>query len=270
MTRLLLLIAILNASLCAALPKTANGNELQIGVFDDHQLYLDMSGPYRTGWAILNMAAERANIRIVPKPDAWARGLYELKSGHLDGVYGAIPNEERLVWAKFLLPLSYEQIYVYAPMASPLNKLDEIDMSTASVGVSKDSIQHNLANSLGFSEVYAILDRNVQFKLLQANRVDYLIYSSTFVNIYCAKFDSELRERCLKPLRPALSSRQFSVMYNKSSKTHNKLYQALDAALVDLYEQGVIQTLYRQHFAQESKAYEQWKTFWKQALDENN
>ncbi|MFD2166200.1 substrate-binding periplasmic protein [Thalassotalea euphylliae] len=238
----------------------AASERLNVGVFDEHAMYLKTSKPYQVGWQVLNRAANKAGLEIVPVEEAWARSIQELKKGNLDGVFGAMRSAEREQWAEFSLPLSNDAVHVFTHKSNSVNNLREIDLKAATVGVSKDSVQHKMAIELGFNNVYAIIDRNALYKMLVANRIDYLIFSDTFTHIYCHKYSEDANHHCLKPLEPALASNSMHLMYNANSNTRHEAFARLDEVLVEMKKSGEIKAIFKQIY-QDNSHYNVWAAF---------
>lgn len=235
-------------------------NQLTVGVFDEHPLYLKTSKPYAVGWEILSQAAQSANIELIPVEEGWARSIVALKNKRIDGIYGAMMSEERKEWANFSLPISSDLVYVFSEPNTTSTQLEQIDRNLASVGVSKDSIQHQLAIEMGFKNIYAIIDRNVLYKMLLAGRIDYLIYSDSFVNVYCYKYNKQQQQGCLQPVKPALASNTLHLMYLKNN-SKQPLYDKLNKALIALESAGTIKSIFEKYH-QSNEAYQAWFQQW--------
>ncbi|NMP31211.1 amino acid ABC transporter substrate-binding protein [Thalassotalea sp. M1531] len=239
----------------------ARSEQLKVGVFDEHQLYLKTSKPYRIGWDILMHAAAKSDISITPVEDAWARSLSDLSSGKIDGVFGAMKSPERIQWAKFSKPLMLDSVHIFTYQDSLVNEINSIDKKHAAVGVSKGSVQHKMAEELGFENIYAILDRNALYKMLIAKRIDYLIFSDSFINLYCYKYTQSKAPNCLKPLTPSLTENFMYVMFDKSSAHLDVSINKINRAIEQMVTNDEVKAIYLANYPNE-KAYNRWLKSW--------
>ena len=229
---------------------------LEVGVFDEHPIYMKTSVPYRLGWQLFLDAAQRADIEIIARQGAWARSINSIKLNELDGIYGAMKGDEREHWANFTLPLSYDSVHIFAKLERTTAALTDIDMESESVGVSKGSIQHEMARSLNFSNIYAIIDRNTIYKMLLAGRLDYIIFSTSMTNIYCYKYSPE-PTNCLKAVGEPLAINSLHVMYSQSNLKVQQHFKAINEQIRLMYESSEITTLFKQSKEGE-KMYSTW------------
>ncbi|WP_199610650.1 substrate-binding periplasmic protein [Flocculibacter collagenilyticus] len=280
-------------------------SQLEISVFSDHDAFLSNSGPYYLGWAILNEAAVIAKIKLVPAHNSWTRSLTRLKSGSLASVYGAIYTEERAKWAMFSLPLSSDSIHIFAHNTNASNVLADIDLVNSVVGVAKDSVQSHYAKQLGFQNIYDTADALTLFKMLRAQRIDYLIFSHSSAIIYCKNEQSPVakvafaddKQPTMKPISPSSHGHTSLLVHTKSrvdrdqsclkkvgqplvvngihviSRRDNldtiKLIKKLDNAIQKMHVNKRIKSLYKQ-FGYSENEYKSWLSIYNRAMRSND
>ena len=151
---------------------------LKVMIYNDHDAYFYHGRAYRTGWLLFSEAAKRANIILKLKEDAWLRSTAFMKEGKVDVVFGALYNNERTKWAVFSAPVAIDNVYVYATKPH----IGEKQFSVSSVGVVKGSLHEKFAQQLGFGHVYSSLHNSTIFRMLEAARLDFVIYSETIMS----------------------------------------------------------------------------------------
>ncbi len=244
-------------------------NSLTIGIFNEHEIYIETSAPYAIGWKLLTVAAARENIELETIRETWTRSLSALDSEQFDGVYGAMITTERLKWGRFSVPLSYDEIHIFAQPDNPVESKEQINKSTDAVGVTKDSIQHDMARELDFSNIYAIVDRSSLYKMLLAGRLDYLIYSDTFINTYCFGYHKKKEENCLKSVGKPLSINSIHVLYKKGNLSAQPLADRIDQQIGQLYESKYVESLFKQ-YPLGDRLYNTWENLYKTARSQQS
>lgn len=222
---------------------------ITVAVFDEHELYLKYSQNYRVGWAVLNEAAKNANIALQSSPQVWARAISGLETGKFDFVYGAAYTEDRAVWAGYSLPLFFDSTQIFARKASTKKTIDDINKDNDIVGVSKDSINHTFAKSLGFRNIYAIANRGTIFNLLMQERIDYMITIRAFIEVYCNTMVAKQFDECVSLVGEPISFHGGHLMHTqknvKASDQVARLNQEIwllidsDKARAIFYENGL-------------------------------
>ncbi len=257
---LFLLVFLGGHNVCYSTDSTFN-----VGVFDENNVYLETSVPYRIGWQIFIKASKKANLKIVVHPGAWTRSLKALKSNDLDALYGAMKTEERQAWAYFSLPVSYDTIQIFSEPNNPISVVSQIDKKSQTVGVTKDSIQHGMAKALNFSNIYPIVERDSLYKMLLAGRLDYIIFSNSLTNVYCYKYTLK-GVGCLKAIGEPLAENSMHIMYSQSNQSVYEKRTKIDKQIHLMYQSGEIKNIFGQYRDGKSM-YSTWRRFYLADID---
>ncbi|WP_102795173.1 substrate-binding periplasmic protein [Bowmanella denitrificans] len=198
MHHVLLVICLLLTSLAVIAEE-----RVRIAVFDEHSEFLVTHTGYGLAWEILELAAEQADIVLLPQESSWTGALNRLHAGKVKMIFGVLKTKERQSWLQFSLPLGQDKIRVFTGPENIINQVEDIDFTTARVGVSAKSVSEQHARALGFKHIYAIRERGNLFQMLSSGRLDYLIFGEAFVGYFC-KTAMANSSSCLKPLLPVL------------------------------------------------------------------
>jgi ABC-type amino acid transport substrate-binding protein len=236
----------------------AADKQLRVVVFENHQNYLDASHSYALAWDVFNLAAEQAGIELLSQEDAWIRSIKSLQDHKVDVVFAAVKNAERAQWAKFSLPLAYDHIVLLESLNKDTDKIADIDFETASVGVTRNSVQEQMAKDIGFKNIYSTVDRNQIYKMLEYERLDYLLYSQSISNFYCMQYHFSQKKNCLKVVGKPLQQIEVHGMYVSENSRANSLVSAINKVLKELDHDHWIAPLFKSHgFSRE--VYQQWQ-----------
>lgn len=242
--------------------------QLTINVFDEHELYLQYSRSYSVAWQIMQAAAQKADIELVPFPEVWIRSISFLKQQKsVNAVFGAMPSKERENWTSFSAPLALENISAYTLPDSKLDSLNTLldNKAAIDIGVTRGSIHENLANQLGFSYVFTFTDRNKVFEMLEANKLDAIVYTHALTSFYCGKFKKLTNNSCLKEIKPAIEESTLHFMFNKADKNTQETVSLIHKKINHLYKSQRIKELFL-HNGYKASDYSTWEQKYKNWL----
>lgn len=202
-----------------------------IAVFEDHNRYVQSAKSYGLSWHLFNAGAQKAGYKLEMFPTSWRASMQRVQNHRVDLVFAALKSEEREQWATFSLPLIAEGTALFAHPSSPVNSVDDIDFAKDIVGVSAKSIQETLAYEMGFRNVYATVDRPQLYRMLAAERLDYLFSGISVINYYCMHFSPNKNPNCMKQVSPIYNRNSVHVITlstnQRSVDTLNDINQAL-------------------------------------------
>lgn len=257
----LLCLLWLPVSLFAQVPVTAS-----IAVFEDHDKYVDASSSYGTAWGLLKLAADHQGIELYPESSSWSAAMKRLKAQRVDLVFGAFQTAERQTWGTFSLPLSEEGSAIFAAPDNPITSIDDIDLATATIGVSANSVQEEIARELGFVNVYASTARPQLYAMLNEGRLDYLLFGQSIVAYYCFNFTTTPQQACMKQVGPALLPSWVRVMTATQNQRAQQLITALNEGLMAIRHTQAARNVFLQH-PDAAERHQRWVTQLKQETD---
>lgn len=222
----------------------ASNSSLRVLIYNDHDSYVHHGRAYRTGWSLFSDAAKRAEITLELKEEPWLRATSLLKEGKVEVVFGALYNEKRNSWATFSAPVAIDNVFVYATKPH----IGEKDFNLSSVGVIKGSLHETFANKLGFSQVYSSIHNKTIFRMLNADRLDFVIYSETVMSSYCKdKVQSNsLLKTCMYQTGQPLATLPIHALFRKNMVNDNR-YKAINEQILLLYKTGAVKKLFEQN-----------------------
>lgn len=180
------------------------------------------------------------------EPVVWVRAITLLKKQKSDYlVFGTLPSEERKQWATFSNPLSIEHIALYSRLDSTL-VADHIPAQSADliIGVTKGSIHHSIAVENGFKNVVTFSNRNTVFEMLEAEKLDAIIYTNALTSFYCGKYYLLENNSCVKKIGEPFKKTTLHFIYDKNrANTHLKVSK-IQHEVLKLYQQGFVKKLF--------------------------
>ena len=247
-----------------------SAQNLRVNVFDEHELHLKYSRSYSVAWQIFQMAANNADIQLIPYNEVWIRSISFLKQHKgVNVVFGAMPSEQRKAWTTFSAPLAVEHIAAYAKHDSPYSSFSALKSNKhiVNLGVTRGSIHQDLAKEFGFKYIHAFTDRNKVFEMLDAGKVDALIYTHALTSFYCGKFKNVKNNQCLKQLDKPIQNSTLHFMFNISDQTTALAVEKIQHQIKPLVEGNILQKLFKET-GYTSDDYLFWQTKYKQWLIE--
>ncbi|MCU7553098.1 transporter substrate-binding domain-containing protein [Alteromonas sp. ASW11-19] len=245
-------------SLFAQVPATAS-----IAVFEDHDKYIEASRSYGTAWGLIKLAADHQGIALQPQSTSWSAAMNRLQAQRVHLIFGAFQTAERQAWGTFSLPLSEEGSAIFTTPDNPIDRIDDIDMATATIGVSANSVQDEIARELGFVNVYASTARPQLYSMLEEGRLDYLLFGQSIVAYYCANFTATPHEACMKQIGPALLPSWVRVMAASDNRIAKQLIASLNEGLMAIRHTQAARDIFSK-YPNAALRHKQWLTQLKQ------
>lgn len=225
-------------------PLLALSTTLKVGLYDNHDEYLQYSKAYKLNWLIFIEAADELELNLQARPYVWLRALSFIEEKELDVLVGAYYTKQRHRFAHYSLPLSIDYVYLYVNRQRLFNA--PIDYKNGIIGVTSKSIGDDLAKQLGFNNIYEKSASEQVFRLLRNNRFDYAIFSESVAAKHCHVNTSENQTSdCITPKKPALLTNSFHTIYSRTSRNIN-LAQQLDLIVEKMRISGRLRELHRE------------------------
>lgn len=189
-----------------------NGGQNWYPFFDHHQ-----PGRYGIIGDIVYEAAGRTNVKLkLAAPSSWKRLLFDLKSGRLDIVAGALKTEERQKAFQFSVPVHHTQLNIFIKKETGFEFSTKEDLQGKrgvlirgmSIGESFDN--YALSNLI----IEETTNTSSLFRMIYAGRVNYGIF-------YLHSGQNELKRINLEgkvvPLSPPISQEPIYIAFSKNS-----------------------------------------------------
>lgn len=191
---------------------SVNGGQNWYPFFDHHN-----PGRYGIIGDIVYEAANRSGVSLkLAAPSSWKRVLFDLKSGRLDIVAGALKTEERQKAFQFSVPVYHTQLNVFVKKEpnfqftgkEDLRGMRGVLIRGMSIGESFDN--YALSNLI----IEETTNTSSLFRMIYAGRVNYGIF-------YLHSGQNELQRINLTgkivPLSPPISQEPIYIAFSKSS-----------------------------------------------------
>lgn len=190
--------------------------------------------------------AEKLGLDVKFQPIAWSSKETEIKSGRIDVIWnGFTVNEERE--KQFLFSHNYminKQI-VIVKSSSPYNTMEDLlnnanlkiacqSGSTAEGAIEKSDLKAKTKIGIDDNDIAVTQE-------LASDRVDCVVMDSVMANY---KFGNNSDYRILNNIE--LATENYAIGFRKSE---TEFRDAVNKALVDLYNEGVVETIFNKYFA---------------------
>jgi ABC-type amino acid transport substrate-binding protein len=214
-----------------------------VALYENHDDYYNYSRSYKLNWDLLKLAAENESITLKAEPYLWLRGLNSIESNKVDVLIGASFSKERKKIGYFSQPLSVDNIYLYSKQLKYL-ALEQLITKRAIVGVTTKSIGEELANKLGFIDVYRKSSSYKVFDLLIKDKIKYAIFSESVANKHCILTQPEVFNKdCITPMQPPLATKTLHALYNQTPRVKG-IAKRIDSAIDKLIISGKVRELF--------------------------
>ncbi|MEW9798479.1 substrate-binding periplasmic protein [Alteromonas sp. CYL-A6] len=236
---------------------TGMAETADIAVFDDHEKYVEAASGYGVSWQLLALAAKQQGIELQTQPSSWDAALKRVKAKKTDLVFAAFKTADRAVWAAFSLPLYKEGSAIFARPDNPVQRIEDIDVQTSTIGVSSASVQEMLAQELGFKNIYGSRARMRLYTLLQNERLDYLLFGQSILSYYCLNYTKEKNRHCMKQIGEPLQSARIHVLTDKTNQRATQLLVRLNAGLQAIKNTPEARAVFEQ-YGLDASEHQQW------------
>ncbi|MFC3094399.1 hypothetical protein DRW07_14075 [Alteromonas sediminis] len=228
-----------------------------ISVFEDHERYVIASDAYGLSWRLLEVAAEHAEIKLLPEESSWKASMNRVKAHKVDLVFAAFKTAERSKWATFTLPLLSEGSGLFTRHNHSASTLNDIDFESSIVGVSAKSLQETMALEMGFKNIYASVKRQQLYRMLQQQRIDYLFFGESIINYYCLFIDSSRQRGCMKRVGNLYQFNTIHALTDTTNSASVALLARINQALMALAQEQDVKQLFLDYEFDETQ-YHHW------------
>ncbi|WP_164084756.1 substrate-binding periplasmic protein [Alteromonas flava] len=224
-----------------------SGNTLSIAVFEDHERYVEASSSYGLSWQLFSYAAEKAGFSLELYPSSWRASMSLLQNEKVDLVFGALRTKDREQWAIFSVPLITEGSALFVESSSSIKQFSDIDTKTMMVGVSANSVQADLARSLGFENIYETIDRPQLYDMLAAKRLDLLFFGTSIIDYYCTHFNDSQSSQCMRQVSPLYATDSVHVIALSTNSQSVEKLALINQTIVANQHSKVVYGLFEQY-----------------------
>ncbi|WP_159821848.1 substrate-binding periplasmic protein [Colwellia sp. 20A7] len=216
---------------------------LSVALYVNHDDHLKLSRSYKLNWQLLKLAAESEGITLDAKEDLWLRGLNFIKEKKLDALIGVYYSEERENFSYYSQPLTIDNLYLYSQKPHSLT-LKDINKHQDIVGVTTKSFAEQIAQEIGFTNIYHKSSSEKVFDLLIKGRLQYAIFTESLANKHCnLPPPKKLKQNCIYPMKPPLMTKTIHTIYNKTPRVIN-IAKRLDSAIDKFIDEGKVKILF--------------------------
>ncbi|MBU2972453.1 transporter substrate-binding domain-containing protein [Pseudoalteromonas sp. C2R02] len=241
---------------------------LSVALYENHDDYYKYSRSYKLSWDLLKLATEQKGITLKAEPYLWLRGLNSVESNKVDALLGVSFSEDRKKIGYFSQPLSVDRINLYSKQSKSLT-LEQLITKKVLVGVTTKSIGEELANKLGFMQVYRKSSSFKVFDLLIKDKIQYAIFSGSVANKHCMIMELEvLNESCMTAMQPSLATTTMHALYNQTSRVKG-IAKEIASAIDKLINSGKVKELFLESNYSEQE-YKDWVKLRDDWLNQNN
>jgi hypothetical protein len=241
---------------------------LSVALYENHDDYYNYSRSYKLNWDLLKLATENEGITLKAEPYLWLRGLNFIESNKVDALIGVSFSEERKKIGYFSQPLSVDNIYLYSKQSKSLT-LEQLITKKVLVGVTTKSIGEELANKLGFMQVYRKSSSYKVFDLLIKDKIQYAIFSDSVANKHCMIMELKVfNENCITPIQPPLATTTMHALYNQTSRV-KIMAKSIASAIDKLINSGKVKELFLESNYSEQE-YKDWVKLRDDWVNQNN
>jgi ABC-type amino acid transport substrate-binding protein len=227
----------------ALFPIISFAETLKVALYENHDDYYNYSRSYKLNWDLLKLATENEGITLKAEPYLWLRGLNSIESNKIDVLIGVSFSEERKKIGYFSQPLSFDKINLYSKQSKSLT-LKQLITKRVLVGVTTKSIGEEVANKLGFMDVYRKSSSYKVFDLLIKDKIQYAIFSGSVANKHCMMMEPKMfNEDCITPMQPPLATTTLHALYNQTSRVKG-IAKSIASAIDKLITSGKVKKLF--------------------------
>lgn len=245
------LLLIFSSQMCAA-------QKIAIAVFEPHESLLKASTAYGLSWDILQLAAQEAQIQLVPQQSSWDGAISRLTNNKVELIFGVLKTPERERWLSFSYPLVPEGSMLYTLPSNPFNALSQIDIQQVTIGAVDKSLHQKQAARMGFTQIYPVNDSANLYQMLQGGRLDYVVLGTTLARFYCQNESRDYGVDCLKPVGDVLVYTNVYVASLKENEEAKQVLHSLDNGIKKVCHSPGIARLFEQH-GFSKRDYRQWR-----------
>jgi len=186
---------------------------------------------------VIKEIGERIGIKIILQSHPWKRLLKKIKDGDLDCVFSAFKTPERLEYMSYTnVPIHVSPLMLYTSKKKQINIHNIDDLNGMRIALIRGfKLSNELDNAIKKDTFQTIIVTEIEqtFKMLQAQRVDAVIYNHHVGAYYIKKFNLTNITHTNKPI--AVSSAY--ITFPKKSKLAH-LIPKFDEALFDILADG--------------------------------
>jgi len=238
------------------LPLLSFAETLSVALYVNHDDHLKLSRSYKLNWQLLKLSAESEGITLNAKEDLWLRGLNFIKEKKLDALIGVYYSEERENFSYYSQPFTIDNLYLYSQKPHNLT-LKDINKHKSIVGVTTKSFAAQVAQEIGFTNIYHKSSSEKVFDLLMKGKLQYAILTESLANKHCnLSPQKKFIKNCIYPMTPALVTKTIHTIFNKTPRVIN-IAKRLDSAIDKFVDEGKVKILFLSSGYTE-KEYESW------------
>lgn len=237
-------------------PLLSFAETLSVALYVNHDDHLKLSRSYKLNWQLLKLAADSEGITLNAKEDLWLRGLNFIKEKKLDALIGVYYSEERENFSYYSQPFTIDKLYLYSKKPHSLT-LKDINKHKGIVGVTTKSFAAQVAQEIGFTNIYNKSSSEKVFDLLIKGKLQYAIFTESLANKHCKLSpQKKLKSNCIYQMKPALVTKTIHTIYNKTPRVIN-IAKRLDSAIDKFVDEGKVKIIFLSSGYNE-KEYESW------------